>query len=90
MGLAGFGDIALTCSSRQSRNFSFGLRIAEGAHSPDKLAEGAATSEAVLTLAAAYGIEMPIAQAVHAIIQGDLSIEAAVASLMMRPLKGEE
>jgi glycerol-3-phosphate dehydrogenase (NAD(P)+) len=90
MGLAGFGDIALTCSSPQSRNFAFGLRIAEGAHTPDKLAEGAATSGAVLTMAGAQGIEMPVAETVHAIIEGNLSIEAAMAALMQRPLKREE
>ena len=90
MGLSGVGDIALSCSSRQSRNFSFGLRIAEGAHTSLNLAEGAATSEAVLTMAQTCGIEMPVAEAVHAIINGDLSIEAAVAALMLRPLKREE
>ena len=88
-GLAGFGDIALTCSSRQSRNFSFGLRIAEGAHTSSSLAEGAATSAAVLTMAEACGVQMPVAEAVHAIISGDLSIEAAVAALMLRPLRAE-
>jgi glycerol-3-phosphate dehydrogenase (NAD(P)+) len=93
MGLAGFGDLALTSSSLQSRNFSFGYHIGEGrdiaAAAGGMLAEGAATAGAVLTLAGAHDIEMPIAEAVHAILSGTLTIEDAVASLMQRKLKRE-
>jgi glycerol-3-phosphate dehydrogenase (NAD(P)+) len=92
-GLAGFGDMALTCSSMQSRNFSYGFHIGQGMAleraTAGKLAEGAATAEAVRTLAGSYGIEMPIAEAVHAILSGTLDIHEAAAALMGRPLKPE-
>jgi glycerol-3-phosphate dehydrogenase (NAD(P)+) len=92
MGLAGIGDLALTCSSLQSRNFSFGHRIGQGSGieaAAGALAEGAATSGAVLKLAASHELEMPIAQAVHSILSGHTTIEGTVADLMLRPLKRE-
>ena len=93
MGLSGMGDLALTCGSLQSRNFSLGHRVGQGADAVHatggKLAEGVDTAEAVLTLASHHAIEMPIASTVHAILSGALSIGEAIPALMLRPLRME-
>lgn len=93
MGLSGLGDVAMSCSSPQSRNFALGLRLGEGA-SPEvagggKLAEGAFTAEALLARARARGVEMPLAEAVADILAGRRTIAETVAELMARPLKSE-
>ena len=93
MGLSGLGDLVLTASSSQSRNFAFGERLGRGA-SPEeasggKLAEGAFTAAALVGLARARSVEMPVAEAVAAVVAGDLTVEAAMARLLSRPLKGE-
>jgi len=93
MGLSGLGDLALTCSSPQSRNFSLGYAIGRGetpqgaAHG--KLTEGALTAHALTDKARALGVEMPIAEAVTAILEGQIGVGAAVEALMTRPFKGE-
>ena len=93
MGLSGLGDLVLTAASPQSRNFAFGLRLGEGATadaaSGGKLAEGAFTATALVALARGQGIEMPIAEAVAAIVAGRAEVEDVVAALLARPLKGE-
>jgi glycerol-3-phosphate dehydrogenase (NAD(P)+) len=93
MGLSGLGDLVLTCGSAQSRNFSLGLRIGAGAALGDatggKLAEGAFTAEALIALAHAAGVEMPIAEAVAAVLSGRLTVDAASDALMSRPLRSE-
>ncbi|MEH3118937.1 MAG: NAD(P)-dependent glycerol-3-phosphate dehydrogenase [Methylorubrum populi] len=93
MGLSGLGDLVLTASSSQSRNFAFGERLGRGA-SPEeavggKLAEGAFTAAALVGLARAQAVEMPVAEAVAAVIAGDLTVDRAMARLLSRPLKGE-
>ena len=93
MGLSGLGDLVLTASSPQSRNFAFGERLGRGA-SPEeasggKLAEGAFTAAALVALARAKDVEMPIAEAVSAIVSGKASVDDVVAGLLARPLKGE-
>ncbi|MGU3540713.1 NAD(P)H-dependent glycerol-3-phosphate dehydrogenase [Methylobacterium sp. A54F] len=93
MGLSGLGDLVLTASSPQSRNFAFGLALGQGA-SPEaasggKLAEGAFTAAALVALARAAAVEMPVAEAVAAVVSGETSVEAVVARLLARPLKGE-
>ena len=93
MGLSGLGDLVLTASSPQSRNFAFGERLGRGA-SPEeasggKLAEGAFTAAALIALARGRGVEMPVAEAVAAIVSGGVSVEDSVARLLARPLKGE-
>ena len=94
MGLSGLGDLILTCSSPQSRNFSFGVALGKGeapgnaAHG--KLAEGAFTAPVLLEMARAKNIEMPIAAAIAAILAGKMSVDAAIESLLTRPLKAEE
>lgn len=91
-GLSGLGDLILTCSSPQSRNFSLGIALGQGkadALHGDKLAEGAATAPALVEMAHAKGIEMPIAAAVAAVLEGKLSVDQATESLLTRPLRAE-
>lgn len=93
MGLSGLGDLVLTASSPQSRNFAFGQRLGAGA-SPEeaadgKLAEGAFTAAALVGLARARGIEMPVAEAVAAIVSGLTGVDDVIAGLLARPLRGE-
>jgi glycerol-3-phosphate dehydrogenase (NAD(P)+) len=93
MGLSGLGDLVLTASSPQSRNFAFGQRLGAGASRDEaaggKLAEGAFTAAALAGLAAANGVEMPVAAAVAAIVAGAASVDDVVAGLLARPLRGE-
>ena len=95
MGLSGLGDLVLTATSLTSRNFTFGLAIGSGRSrhelfAPGRpLAEGVETAPALVTRARQHGIELPVAEAVSAIIDGTLPLEAAVPRLMQRPLKAE-
>lgn len=95
MGLAGMGDLVLTSSSLQSRNFSFGYALGEGQgaghilESRRAVTEGAAAASAALTLAARYDVEMPIAQAVDALIAERAGVKDTIKTLMERPLKEE-
>ncbi|MBV9076536.1 MAG: NAD(P)-dependent glycerol-3-phosphate dehydrogenase [Methylobacteriaceae bacterium] len=92
-GLSGLGDLILTCASEASRNFAYGVRIGRGVPPGEaaggKLAEGAFTADALVRLARAAGIEMPIAEAVSAVIAGRLSVAAAAEALLRRPLRAE-
>jgi glycerol-3-phosphate dehydrogenase (NAD(P)+) len=91
-GLAGLGDLILTCSSPQSRNFSLGLALGKGKTDPlrgDKLTEGAATAPALVEMAKEKNIDMPIATAVAAVLEGKLSVDQATESLLTRPLRAE-
>jgi glycerol-3-phosphate dehydrogenase (NAD(P)+) len=91
MGLSGLGDLVLTCGSAQSRNFSLGLRIGAGGapEAGGPLAEGAFTADAVVARGRAAGLDMPISEAVAAVMAGRLTIEAAIEALMNRPLRAE-
>jgi len=93
-GLSGLGDLILTCSSAQSRNFSLGIALGKGlkpevASEGPKLAEGAFTAAALVELAAERDVDMPIARAVAAILDGTLSVPDAVEALLTRPLRAE-
>lgn len=96
MGLSGLGDLILTCGSPQSRNMSLGRALGEGQPLAQILAgrtavtEGVYTAAAVVRLAREKGIEMPIAEAVHAIIEGNVTVDDAISNLMQRPLKAED
>jgi glycerol-3-phosphate dehydrogenase (NAD(P)+) len=93
MGLSGLGDLILTCSTPQSRNFSFGVALGKGepvgsaAHG--KLAEGAFTAPVLLEMARAKNVEMPISEAVAALLAGEMTVDEAIESLLTRPLKAE-
>jgi glycerol-3-phosphate dehydrogenase (NAD(P)+) len=94
-GLSGLGDLLLTCSSRQSRNFSFGLNLGDGKSAAEAKAlakgtiEGIATAAIVARLARLQNIEMPICDAVHAIIDGGSNPEEEIARLLARPVNPE-
>jgi glycerol-3-phosphate dehydrogenase (NAD(P)+) len=95
MGLSGLGDLLLTCGSPQSRNMSLGRALGQGQALEAVLggrrsvAEGVYTATAVVRVAAARGIDMPICQAVHAIVEGRLGIDAAIEALLSRPQRAE-
>jgi glycerol-3-phosphate dehydrogenase (NAD(P)+) len=91
-GLSGFGDLVLTCTSSQSRNFRHGFALGAG-QPPDPAAtvEGLATAQAVLRQAIRFGIaaDMPVTAMVGAVTTGRASVAQAVQTLMTRPLKEE-
>ncbi|HET9904405.1 MAG TPA: NAD(P)H-dependent glycerol-3-phosphate dehydrogenase [Xanthobacteraceae bacterium] len=93
-GLSGLGDLMLTCSTLQSRNFSLGVALGEGrpVHPEpegEKLAEGAFTAAVLVELADSRGIDMPIARAVAAVLDQRLSVDGAIESLLNRPFRAE-
>jgi glycerol-3-phosphate dehydrogenase (NAD(P)+) len=93
-GLSGLGDLVLTCSSPQSRNFSFGVALGKGqalaeARASGKLAEGDATAPVLIEMARDKGVEMPIAAAVAAILAGAVSVGDAIDGLLTRPFRAE-
>jgi glycerol-3-phosphate dehydrogenase (NAD(P)+) len=89
MGLSGLGDLVLTATAPQSRNFALGHAVGAGRPRPGRLAEGAFTAEALVALAARHEVDMPIAVAVTAVLGGALSVPEAMAALLARPLKAE-
>lgn len=89
-GLSGLGDLVLTCTSSQSRNFRFGCALGKGeAFDPKVTVEGVATARAVVKLAAGKGIDMPITGMVDALASGRIALNDAIGQLMSRPLKQE-
>lgn len=90
-GLSGLGDLILSCSSLQSRNFALGIALGRGEPpNPDKLAEGEFTAPVLIELAASQGVDMPVSNAVAAILGGKVTIDAAIEGLLTRPFKAEE
>jgi glycerol-3-phosphate dehydrogenase (NAD(P)+) len=90
-GLSGLGDLILSCSSLQSRNFAFGIALGRGeAPNRDKLAEGEFTAPVLIELAASQNVDMPVSSAVAAILSGKVTIDAAIEGLLTRPFKAEE
>jgi glycerol-3-phosphate dehydrogenase (NAD(P)+) len=89
-GLSGLGDLILTCSSPQSRNLALGIALGRGeAPSRDKLAEGEFTAPVLIELAASQNVDMPVSNAVAAILRGAVTIDDAIESLLTRPFKAE-
>ena len=89
-GLSGLGDLILTCSSLQSRNFALGIALGRGEARPrDKLAEGEFTAPVLIELAAAQDVDMPVSNAVASILTGAVTIDDAIESLLTRPFKAE-
>lgn len=89
-GLSGLGDLVLTCTSEQSRNFRYGKAIGSGTpFDAATTVEGAATARAVAALAPRLGIEMPIATVVSGLAQGHVDMGQALETLLNRPLKEE-
>ena len=91
MGLSGMGDLVLTCSSTQSRNFSYGCRLAskdsnlEGLQSKGALAEGMVTAESVSLLSEQLSVPMPLCNAVSRIIHKGVNVNEAIEELLSRP-----
>ena len=94
-GLAGLGDLTLTCTSVQSRNYQFGMALGAGRQTAEilasgaKLAEGVATAPVAAALARSLSVEAPLIDAVDAVVAGKADIATIVAGLMSRPLKRE-
>ena len=88
-GLSGLGDVILTCSSAQSRNFSYGMAVGRGDPAQAVLAEGIFTAPVLLEMAKEKGVDMPIASAVADILAGRVSVDAAVEALLTRPFRSE-
>jgi len=90
-GLSGLGDVILTCSSAQSRNYSYGMAVGRGdpAQAGGVLAEGIFTAPVLLEMAKEKGVDMPIASAVADILAGRASVDAAVEALLTRPFRSE-
>jgi glycerol-3-phosphate dehydrogenase (NAD(P)+) len=94
-GLCGLGDLVLTCSSAQSRNMSLGIAIGRGETLEQALAgklsvaEGVASAPAVRMLAERLGVEVPISEAVAAILAGEAGVDEAIGGLLSRPLRSE-
>jgi glycerol-3-phosphate dehydrogenase (NAD(P)+) len=92
-GLSGLGDLVLTCSSENSRNFRLGVGLGQGRPLAELLAgpavaEGAATAPVLVEAARAAGVEMPIAESVAALLAG-APVDATISALLARPLKVE-
>jgi glycerol-3-phosphate dehydrogenase (NAD(P)+) len=88
-GLSGLGDVILTCSSAQSRNYSYGMAVGRGDPAQAVLAEGIFTAPVLLEMAKEKGVDMPIASAVADILAGRASVDAAVEALLTRPFRAE-
>lgn len=94
-GLSGLGDLILTATSAQSRNYSLGLELGRGQRLDDVLGgrnsvtEGVATAPAVVAMAKAAGVDMPIAAAVADLVSGARGLDEIIAALLARPLKAE-
>lgn len=94
-GLSGLGDLVTTCISPKGRNRSFGERIgkgmtpSEGLAATESVVEGVPTCKSVLALAERHKVEMPITEAVHAVIFEGKSVQTAIRDLMSRELKSE-
>ncbi|MFL6765125.1 MAG: NAD(P)H-dependent glycerol-3-phosphate dehydrogenase [Sphingomicrobium sp.] len=94
-GLSGLGDLVLTCSSTSSRNYSLGVGIGEGRSAAELMsnrktvAEGAFTAPVLARLAKEKGIDMPIVEAVDALIAGRASVDQVLDALLTRPPRAE-
>ena len=90
MGLSGLGDLVLTGTSEQSRNYRLGLALGTGtAFDPSVTVEGAATAQAMAKLAHDHGIDIPLCAAIADLVAGRIDVRDAMARLMARPLKEE-
>jgi glycerol-3-phosphate dehydrogenase (NAD(P)+) len=90
MGLSGLGDLVLTCSGSQSRNFAYGEALGRGDNLAGlKLAEGVHSAAIAARLAEERGIDAPIIRTVAAVLEGAMSVDTAVRELLARPLKRE-
>ena len=95
MGMCGVGDMILTCSSMQSRNFSLGAALGQGEKIEDILAqrnsvtEGVHTAKALTVMAKNNAVDMPIADAVHRCLSEGANVDEMIARMLDRPVKAE-
>lgn len=95
MGLAGLGDLMLTCNGSLSRNFTFGVALGEGRKTAEILAgrrsvtEGVHTAASITAVAAKYGVEMPICTAVDQVVNHDADLRGTIDTLLQRPFRDE-
>jgi len=95
-GLAGLGDLVLTCTDNQSRNRRFGLYLGQGlsledaANEVKQVVEGLHNAAQVINLAKRFHLEMPIVEAVHAVLSHQLNAAEAAKSLLNRPIKRKD
>ncbi len=96
MGLSGLGDLVLTASSPQSRNYGLGFGLGQGKRLADLLAarhdvtEGVATAPAVLGLAERVGVELPVCAAVAGLLRDEVTVDETIEALLARPFKNEQ
>jgi glycerol-3-phosphate dehydrogenase (NAD(P)+) len=88
-GLSGLGDLTLSCASPQSRNFALGMALGRHEPPPPSLAEGAFTAPVLVELAREKNVDMPVASAVAAILDGSATINQAIDALLARPFRAE-
>ena len=94
-GLSGLGDLLLTCTSTQSRNYSLGVALGQGKSlmqiqaKRHSIAEGVFTSSAAVALAKQLDIEMPIVSAVYSILYKKAGIDEQISALLARPFRSE-
>lgn len=95
-GLSGLGDLVLTCTGPRSRNYTVGVQLGQGKklaeilQSMHMVAEGVTTTQSAVALGERYGVEMPIATQVQALLQGHITPYAALTELLTRALKHED
>ena len=95
MGMCGMGDVMLTCTSMESRNYSLGMAIGEGGSAQAVLAdrscvtEGVHTAKALKTLAKAHAVDMPICETVYAILHEGIGIQEGIQDMLSRPFGRE-
>ena len=90
-GLSGLGDLAMCCSSTQSRNFTYGIAMGRNESRENlPLAEGAYTASIALEIAQREGVDTPIIAAVVDVLEARVTVSEAVEHLLLRPLKREE
>ncbi len=93
MGMCGVGDLLLTSTSMQSRNYSLGMRLGQGESleeilgSRNSVSEGVYTAEATLKVAKKNAVDMPITNAVHDCLSGKIDIDEAIEQMLNRPFK---
>lgn len=94
-GLSGLGDLILTCNSPKSRNMSLGMALGQGKPleeimgARNSVSEGVHSATAVVALARKHNVEMPIAEAVAALVTGKAKVDEAIAALLSRPFRAE-
>ncbi|MFD6325355.1 NAD(P)H-dependent glycerol-3-phosphate dehydrogenase [Streptomyces sp. NPDC058442] len=94
-GLSGLGDLVASCTSPLARNRTFGVHLGRGLSVEEATAttrqttEGVKSAEAVLDLARAHGVEMPITEVISALLNDKVTLDEAAAALMQRPPKPE-